>query len=345
MFQCKAVWLVVLFTGLFAAAWKSNEPPKTTQKKASTPPAADQAPTNEIAAVVNGEKIMLTELVGRLEELNIPAEKREDMAGPVLDAMIDNALIIQFLTAQKIAYDPKLVDSQIAEVREEYEKEGVKFADALSRIGVTEKKLRDSVIADLQWQNYVKKSVSEKQLTEYFTKYREYFDGAEVRASHILVEVPDDADDKARAAAKAKIEKIRKEVNAGLDFGAAARKYSDCPSKEQGGDVDFFNRRDKMVEPFAKAAFALKKGETSGIVETEFGYHIIKVTDRKPAKYTKVDNAELRKDLLEAIGEQMKNDLVASQRKVAKISIAPVAPSADRANTKTAVQPTGKTKK
>jgi parvulin-like peptidyl-prolyl isomerase len=341
MFHCKALWLFLLFTALFAAAWKSNEPPKAAKKAA--PPA--KSTRDEVAAIVNGEKVMLWELIGRLDELGVKPEKREEVAVSVLNGMIDNVLLVQFLTAQKIAYDSKVVDKQIAEVKAEYEKEGAKFSEALARIGLTEPKLRVSVVAEVQWQNYMKRTVSDKQLSDYFAKHREYFDGTEVRASHILVEVAPDADDKARAAARSKVEKIRKELTGGLNFADAARKYSDCPSKDEGGDVDFFPRTDKMVEPFAKAAFALAKGETSAVVETEFGYHIIKVTDRRPGARTKLDDPVLRNELMESLGEQVKNEIVAAQRKFAKIEIAPGIPPADQPRTQTANQPTGKTKK
>jgi parvulin-like peptidyl-prolyl isomerase len=259
--------------------------------------------------------------------------------------MVDNALLVQFLTAQKIAYDPKAVDAQIAEVKAEYDKAGVNMADALAQLGLTEQKLRASVVAEAQWQNYLKKNVTDKQLAEYFAKYAEYYDGSEVRASHILVEVPPDADERTRTAAKAKAESIRKEVAGGVNFAEAAKKYSDCPSKEQGGDVDFFTRREKMVDPFAKAAFALKIGQLSSVVETEFGYHVILVTGRKPATRTKLDDPALRKDLVEAVGDVMKDEIVAKQRKVAKIEIAPGVQPPEQPKTKTATQPTGKTKK
>lgn len=343
MLRCKALWLALLLTLLFVAVLRSAELQQQkpgAQKSPATPPNADP-----VVAVVNGERIMLSELLARLNELNVRPEKREDVAAGVLDGMIDNALLVQFLATQKIAYDAKAVDAQIAEVRAEYDKEGVKIADALAQLGLTEQKLRASVIAESRWQTYLKKNVSDPQLADYFAKYREYFDGTEVRASHILVEVAPDANERTRVAAKAKIEQIRKEVVGGLNFAEAAKKYSDCPSKEQGGDVDFFPRREKMVEPFAKAAFSLKIGQISTIVETEFGYHVILVTGRKPGSRTKLDDAALRKDLLEAVGDQLKEEIVAKQRKLAKIEIVPGVQPTEQPKAKTATQPTGKTKK
>ncbi|MGH8821397.1 MAG: SurA N-terminal domain-containing protein [Rhodoferax sp.] len=107
----------------------------------------------------------------------------------------------------------------------------------------------------------------------------------ERRVSHILIAVPKDATPEVRAKAKAKAEELLAMVKKDpASFAEVAKKYSQDPgSAAKGGDLDFFTR-DAMVKPFADAAFALKKGEISGVVETEYGYHIIKLTDIKDAK-------------------------------------------------------------
>ena len=85
----------------------------------------------------------------------------------------------------------------------------------------------------------------------------------------------------------------------GADFVALAVQHSSCPSRTKGGDLGFFPREGAMVEPFAAAAFALKTGEISDIVETRFGYHIIKVTDKKAAVVVPLERAS------ETIREQL----------------------------------------
>lgn len=90
----------------------------------------------------------------------------------------------------------------------------------------------------------------------------------EIRASHILVK------------SEEKAKEILEELNNGADFAELARKQSICPSSKKGGDLGYFTRG-KMVKPFENAAFSLKKGEIGGPVKTEFGYHIIKVTDQR----------------------------------------------------------------
>jgi parvulin-like peptidyl-prolyl isomerase len=91
---------------------------------------------------------------------------------------------------------------------------------------------------------------------------------SKVRASHILV-------DKQSQALR-----IQEELRAGKDFKALAREHSTCPSRKRGGDLGFFGRG-QMVKGFERAAFALKVGEVSGPVKTQFGYHIIKKTAEK----------------------------------------------------------------
>lgn len=88
----------------------------------------------------------------------------------------------------------------------------------------------------------------------------------QVKASHILVET------------EAEAKKILTEIENGKDFAQAAMEYSSCPSKRKGGDLGYFSKG-KMVRPFEEAAFALKKGELSQPVETQFGWHLILVTD------------------------------------------------------------------
>lgn len=127
-------------------------------------------------------------------------------------------------------------------------------------------------------------SVSEADLKSYYEQNSARFGTPEERrASHILITAPPSAPKAERDAARAKAEQLLAEVKkAPATFGAVARKNSQDPgSAEKGGDLDFVSRG-AMVKPFEDAMFALKKGEISNIVETEFGYHIIKLDDIKP---------------------------------------------------------------
>lgn len=104
----------------------------------------------------------------------------------------------------------------------------------------------------------------------------------QVKASHILLGT-DGMNDDEKAAAREKLLDIRKQIEAGQDFAEMARKHSTGPSASSGGDLGYFSR-ERMVKPFSDAAFALKTGEVSDVVETQFGYHLIKVADIKPER-------------------------------------------------------------
>jgi len=129
------------------------------------------------------------------------------------------------------------------------------------------------------------------------SKYRV---GEQRRASHILIQIAPDANEAARAEARKKAERILAEVKASPErFAELAKKYSqDTGSAAKGGDLGLFGRG-MMVKPFEDAAFALKAGETSGIVESEFGLHIIRVTEIQPERARPLD--EVRAELTEAL--------------------------------------------
>ena len=117
----------------------------------------------------------------------------------------------------------------------------------------------------------------------------------EVRASHIVAAFKN-ADGKIdTAAAKAKIDSVYEMVKAGEDFEKLAREYSDDPgTKEKGGDLGYFERR-TMVKPFDEAVFNLNVGQVSDIIETSYGFHIIKLTDKKPYPTLDENKDDLKK--------------------------------------------------
>ncbi|MEG1584248.1 MAG: peptidylprolyl isomerase, partial [Anaerovorax sp.] len=108
----------------------------------------------------------------------------------------------------------------------------------------------------------------------------------EIRASHILFDKKD----------KAKAEEVLAKLQAGGSFEDMAKQYGTDGTKDNGGDLGYFGKG-KMVEPFEKAAFALEKGQMSELVETEFGWHIIKVTDKKEYKPYEEVEASIKNEL------------------------------------------------
>ncbi|MBY0457275.1 MAG: peptidyl-prolyl cis-trans isomerase, partial [Gemmataceae bacterium] len=104
-------------------------------------------------------------------------------------------------------------------------------------------------------------------------------------------------------------------------FAAYAKEYSTCPSKKDGGDLNFFPRAGAMVEPFAKAAFSLKPFEMSDVVATEFGYHLILVTARRQGAAKKFE--EVKEDVKMLYAMRLRESVIAMMKPKAQIVLAP----------------------
>jgi len=131
-------------------------------------------------------------------------------------------------------------------------------------------------------------TITDEEVASYYEQNKNHFQNPEsVRASHILVDEEDRAN------------KILDEINNGLAFEEAAKNNSKCPSNASGGDLGYFTRG-KMIPEFEKVAFELKEGEVSKPVKTQFGYHIIKLVDRKEPSISP----------LEAVKEEIKKQMI-----------------------------------
>lgn len=145
---------------------------------------------------------------------------------------------------------------------------------------------------------------------------------AQVKASHILLKTDtaktDEAKEEIRKSAAAILTSVK---SADADFAELARKHSACSSASAGGDLGFFPRTGAMVEPFAKAAFDLEVGQVSDLVETQFGYHIIKVTERKGGDTKTLEEATpiIRAALRDQKLTEARTDMIAELRAAATV--------------------------
>ena len=130
-----------------------------------------------------------------------------------------------------------------------------------------------------------KMEVSDKDVELYYKMHKEEFGTPEmVRVRHILISAPKTVSDDEKKKARAKAEEVLKKLRDGASFEKLAAEMSDdTGSKNKGGDIGFF-KKGRMVPEFEKAAFSLKSGEISDVIETVFGYHILKLEERKEAK-------------------------------------------------------------
>jgi peptidyl-prolyl cis-trans isomerase C len=286
-------------------------------------PAAAQ-PTKP-AAVVNGEPIPTAEvdavMAMRPRELfPVPASQQRQVRLEILDGLVGERLMKQFLLKSGTTVDSAEVDRQLAALADAQKAAGKTLANYCRETQQSESQLRASVYNMLQFMAYSKKVATDEELKKYFQANIEYFQKVTVRCSHIVIRVSADATDAEKQDARKKLTGLREKLVAGgITFADAAKQHSQCPSAPKGGDIGFITRKWMVDEPVAKAAFALKKGEISGIVESEFGLHLILATDRTDAK--PIEFAACADDVRDCYVEEMRQKLLADLRRTAKVDI------------------------
>ena len=228
--------------------------------------------TNATAvAIVNGQRITRRAFVNRLEQVT---------GEQVLSDLINEQLIGQAAKKAKITVTSAEVDAEMEKLREQI---GPSFDSVLAQYGMTVEDLQKNMELNLLVFKVSTKdvTVSEDALMSFFEEHKSDYDQPEmVKASHILVETEE------------KAKEIKKKLAEGADFAELARSESTDPmSAAEGGDLGFF-ARGRMVAEFEKAAFAMSPGQTSAPVKSEYGYHIIRVTDRKDAHEATFDDVK-----------------------------------------------------
>ena len=284
------------------AAAKSEKADKVAPKTEKP----SEQPKEGVVAVVEGTDITKPELDRAFAAVmarqgqgaaNMPPEQKSQLNRMVLDDLITDRLIAKRSADVKIA-DPD-VDKTIDHFKQNFPSEE-EFKAQLDKMGQTMDGLRENVRTNLRQQHWVeeqikgKDAVTDAEAEEFYKKNPDKFKQPEqVRASHILLAVaqdakPDAVEEKEKAA-KTIIERVKK----GEDFAKLAQEVSEDPSaKQNSGDLNFFSR-EQMVPEFADAAFKMKQDEVSAApVRSEFGYHVIKVTGRKDAETVAFDAAK-----------------------------------------------------
>ncbi|BBO69222.1 peptidylprolyl isomerase [Desulfosarcina alkanivorans] len=227
--------------------------------------------------------------------------------GDIRETLINRTLLLQ--QSQSMGIDVK--DSLVAKALDEFKaafKDEAGYQKALTEMGFSEEMLKGQMRKGLTIKALIDKavlqkvSVSDQQVRTFYDENPNLFRKPEqVKASHILVQVPENADETKQASALATIQGLKARVDNGENFAALAQEYSDCPSKAKGGDLGFFSR-EQMVPPFSDAAFALEPGQTSDVVKTRFGYHLIRATEHQ-AEQTMAFN-----DVKEAISKRLRQE-------------------------------------
>jgi len=251
-----------------------------------------------ILAKVNGKIITLEEFNKKLEDLPVVYQtltKTKEGKEEYLTILIQNILLSS--EAKKIGIDKR---KEIAE----------KINDSVTTI------LAQAVLKDV----FSKIEVKDKEVKEFYNINKEQFKVPEqVNASHILLKFPENASDDIKKEIKKKGEEVLEKIKKGEDFKELAKKYSDA-SKEKGGSMGYFSRG-TLTKEFEEAAFKLKIGEVSPLVQTDYGYHIIKLDDKKPEMQLEFEEvkSEIKKKLTEDKKESTFNKYISELEKKSKI--------------------------
>jgi peptidyl-prolyl cis-trans isomerase C len=299
-----------------APAGAATPPAAGASAAAPAAPVAKPVPTQlpPIVARVNGEEIKSTDLESAVKDLEgraggpVPAEQRDRVYRGVLDDMIAYKVLQQEAKTRKIAVPDADVEAQVAKIRSQFQTDA-QFQQALAAQKLTVQGIRDEARDGISVDKLVESEIGTKvtvkpeAIADFYQKNPDKFQqGPRVRASHILIAVPENADAAAKTAAKTKAEGLLKDIKGGKDFAALAKENSADPgSAQQGGDLGFFEPG-QMVPQFDKVAFALKPGELSDVVETQYGFHIIKVVEKQGARVVPLE--EVKPQIEQYLGQQ-----------------------------------------
>lgn len=226
---------------------------------------------NEVVARAEGIEITKADLYDRLME---QYEKTGYSAGQMVDAIVTEMLVEREMEESGVTVSDEEVEAELDKMKEPYESEE-EFESMMAFYGLTEEGLREDIEYQLKMKKILEPRIDtdEETIRAYYEENRDQFATSpeQVRASHILLST------------KEKAEEVLEDLNNGADFAELAKYESeDEATRDKGGDLGYFERGE-MHQEFEDAAFSLEVGETSDIVETESGFHIIRVTDKKEA--------------------------------------------------------------
>ena len=206
----------------------------------------------------------------------------------ILEDLIDSEVLYQQSQKEGIKVDDQTVNKQIERIKKRFPNETA-YKKAIERMHVSENEFRAEMERALAINQLLdtkvrqKITVTDEECKKYYNNNQNLFKRKEqVKISQIWIKVSPNDDESKKIQARKKIETIQKKIQQGEDFGKLAKSYSNGLAAKHEGSLGYIDKG-HMSKPFEDAAFSLKVGEVSGVLETQHGYYLIKVTDKKPA--------------------------------------------------------------
>jgi peptidyl-prolyl cis-trans isomerase C len=300
----------------------------------AAPPKPVPAQLPDVVARVNGEEVKKLEFERMIHTLEqragqqIPAERRDEILRGALDQLVVYTLLSQESRNRGIKVEDSEIDQKVEQLRSKFPTQEA-FTKALAERGMTMDRLKHDARVDISVTKLMDAEMatepapSEQDAKAFYLKNPDRFkQGEKVRASHILIKVDQKAPPVAKQKARAAIDAVLKQAKTGGDFSKLAQEHSQDGSSAQGGDLNYFTR-EQMVPEFSKVAFSLKPGEISDVVETQFGYHIIKVVDHQEARTIPFEevNAQIKQFLGNQKKQQHADAFIDGLKKKSKIEV------------------------
>ncbi len=272
-----------------------------------------------VIATVNGRDITEAE-VQKIQALfmkqmggRIPPEEMESAIPRIRERIVEELIMRDIMLAEVAKEGISLSDSEFAEVKTELAEElpdGTTLESYMAETGTTEAEMREQMAVRKMIMAKAESlaTPTDEEVQSFYDENKEGFSqGESVSASHILIKTDPKDDEADKAAKRERMEGLRKQLLDGGDFAETAKANSDCPSASAGGDLGSFGRG-QMVPEFEDAAFSQPVGSVGEIVETQFGYHLIKVSEHSEAK--ELDFNAVKERIAETLYSEKQQDAV-----------------------------------
>lgn len=298
--------IVVVFLLAFSLYRLSADEPKPTKSKTTKPATQSESP---VLVRVNGQPVTEADLDFFAKLLKLTADEPQQRE-PMIERLVDRQLLRAFLAQKKVAADPQRMDQHLTRLKTRLKDKGEDFDKLLAKSGFTEDSLRRVLRLPLDWEAYSQQIVTGAKLRDVWNRRRHEFDGSEVRAAHIVLKSDNpDADEET-------LKELRRQIVAKeISFADAAKKYSQSPAGEEGGDLGRFGFRGKLTV-YPQVAFGLKVGEISQPFRSQFGVHLLTVTERSEGQDSLED---ARTEILQVLSDELQRDVLEQERAKAKI--------------------------